>query len=187
MTFMKQIVTNDPDTAFVTMNSWSSLRTESNVIFYSEYPVVIYGHQDYLSSIEAQRHGLPAYGTHRSGGAILCAPGDLNIMHVQFGRNDYAIRCLNSVRDLLANRGVVAGILKNDLIARGSKVASFSSYQETSGWVHTGVHFSINVDRDLITAICTKQSIKQPGCLSEFGIDTKDVYLGLIDNGLLAG
>ena len=131
-----------------------------------------------LSTFDAEycaEHGIPvAYGEY-IGGSIVTADGDLSVMWITYGKNDYARRAADAMLELLRIHGISAEIDGNDVLADGKKVASWAGATTTTGWYQGAFHASVGLDPELIRRICTKPMEKTPGALSQYGIDAEKI------------
>ena len=135
---------------------------------------------------ECKLRNIPVGKAEYIGGSIVTFPGDLNLCLITFGKRfpHFGEDCMEVVTKLLQDAGASVIRDRNDVLADGKKVASWGRGTLISGWVQTVVHFSVNVDVPLIQQICTKEMIKQPGALSEYGITAEELLerLGFDDN-----
>lgn len=135
---------------------------------------------------ECKTRNIPVGKAEYIGGSIVTFPGDLNLCLITWGNRfpHFGEDCMEIVTNLLRDAGASVTIDRNDVLADGKKVASWGRGTLISGWVQTVVHFSVNVDVPLIQQICTKEMIKQPGALSEYGLTAEELLerLGFDDN-----
>ena len=120
------------------------------------------------------------FATHHSGGTIIVFPGDLSLYASSRERNKLGKRITERVRQYLLDAGINAVIDGNDVMADGKKVCSYGS-SVVNGLLETVVHVSINSDVELIRKICSKEMIKMPGALSDYGIAAQDVWGAVAD------
>lgn len=127
---------------------------------------------------KARELGLPIWRAEHLGGTIICFPGDLSMCLVTWGNSmpDFGERSMEAVAELLEERGAVVTYDNNDVLADGKKVASWARATLVSGFVQTVLHFSVNVDLELIKEICIKTMEKVPGALSDYGITADMIW-----------
>lgn len=126
----------------------------------------------------ARQRGIPVWEAEHLGGSIVCFPGDLSLCLTTWGDSmpSFGPDCMDAVSRLLRERGAKVKQDNNDVLADGKKVASWARATLLSGWVQTVLHFSVNVDLELIRAICTKPMAKIPDALSEYGITAEEIF-----------
>lgn len=134
----------------------------------------MYGSRRYVNIPFCIRCGLYSYQAAHIAGAIVCVPGDLSIMQLKIGQSDFGRNAIDAVRDYLVSCGCSAEIDGNDLMVGGLKCGSWACMIE-NGYSQTVVHFSVNVDVELIRSICTKPMVKTPGALSKYGVTAYDL------------
>ena len=110
--------------------------------------------------------------------------GDLSLLKLEHTSNStFGNRMIRIVREYLVSKGIQAKVDKNDLMVffpRENKWKKCGSWAQgrmkQAEYLQTAVHFSINVDVELIQEICTKPMVKVPGALSSFGITAQELY-----------
>lgn len=146
----------------------------SSVLVTADKLYVLNGENDYNKEY-CNLNGLTVLNTHKFGGTIVNAEGDLCIGNYQHIHNDFGKEFLGSLIIWLNQRGLRATFDNNDvLIDNKYKVASYMSTW-VNNCLYTAIHISINVDLELIQNICTKTMNKIPKGLSDFGITTDEV------------
>ena len=136
---------------------------------------VHYGKDSGFNIDKAIHLNMPAYDLQRRGGAIVTCPGD--VVYCFFLKEN--IPSLNAeIRKFLVEkiRPRVDSIesVDNDILINGKKCFGFMQTQV--GKMHfIGGHISINCNEELIKEVCTKNTNKNPGGLSEHGFTTNDV------------
>ena len=121
--------------------------------------------------IKAQELGLNvAYGIYY-GGTIVCFEGDLSFCLTTWGRSNFGKQCLQALFDYCKKLQLSVKQSNNDILIDNKKVASWGSAKTNDGWVQTVVHFSVNVDQEIIDQICTKPQSHEAGALIDYGIN----------------
>lgn len=153
---------------------------ERLVVYTNQNPIVFTGTLHSLDMDECARRGLRVYRLLYRAGSIVSMPGDLSLMLVSREPGDWAMETIRRAGKWLRERGVNAILDRNDLLADGRKVASCAMGRTPEGWRHVGVHFSIGpMDMELVRAICTKEMVKVPGSLGDYGVTAEDLIEAL--------
>lgn len=122
---------------------------------------------------------------NRSGGCMVLFPGNIIVQDVY--PTDNFLRqhgFLNDLVEYLQAKGINAITNNNDLMIDGKKMVGAVSEtlpEPYKGSVFFGLSISINSDPELISKICTKESEKVPGALSDYGITTEDMMKFTLD------
>lgn len=133
---------------------------EGLVIFMTTEYSAVYGSPLYISKEACDRHGIFTWQAKHIAGTIVSSPGDLNLCEIVSGTSDLGPKCMEKMHELIPD-SIIDG---NDLMVNGKKAASWGSMR-FNGKMQTTVHFSVNLDLDLISEICTKSSVKEPGTI----------------------
>ena len=153
---------------------------KDTVVVYNDRTCVLYG-ADVLNDEYCQTHSIIKYKTHNFGGTIVNFAGDICIGNYQPDFNNFGIDFLVNFVKWLNGKGLNAQFVGNDvLIDDIYKVASFMS-QYINGCLYTAIHLSVNMDIELIKAICTKPMNKIPKGLTEHGITEQEVNKFVLD------
>lgn len=124
--------------------------------------------------------GIPVYKTHDFGGSIIHFKEDVSVSNYQSNFNDWGDNLMDIIANYLKSKGINAVRKGNDiLIDECYKVASYMS-EMLNGCLYTAAHISIGMDLDLIKKVCTKEMIKIPKGLKDYGI-TKEEIISLIE------
>ena len=128
-----------------------------------------------LSLEECEKRGLAVGHGRYVGGTIVCFHDDVSICHTSWGADGYGESVFAMTKTWLKQKRLNVTSDNNDILVDDKKVFSYASIQLLSGWVQTVVHFSVEVDLDLIKSICKKNMEKIPGALKEYGIDSQTI------------
>ena len=109
------------------------------------------------------------------GGTIVNGKGDVSICRTTWGNSDFAPDLVRRSAEWLKEKDLSVTTDENDVLVDGKKVISWARFTTVKGWCQSVVHYSVNVDLELIRAICTKPMVKVPGALSDYGITTKEI------------
>lgn len=126
--------------------------------------------------------GILLFHAHHLGGSTVVFPGDLSVMEVRRGSSRFGEECLQAVcRYLRDKKGLPACIDGNDLMLWDNDTkTALKVGSHGSNWVgeltESVVHFSINMDVELVRAICTKPMVKTPGALSKYGVTAEELW-----------
>ena len=120
------------------------------------------------------------------GGVIVVDIGDLDFGYFSKDLNNkFNENLALKICEYLKNNNINVEIVKNDLIIdKKYKCGSFSS-RIFNNVKYSAFHISINVNLDIIKAICVKPMIKIPKGLSEYGItglELKDYLMEYLKN-----
>lgn len=110
------------------------------------------------------------------GGLIIVNKGDFDIGHFSYKtENKFNYEFSDYLLKFLKNKNINANLEGNDLIIDGLyKCASFSS-RRFNKILYSAYHISIGMNLDLIKNICTKEMIKTPKGLEDYGITTNEI------------
>lgn len=146
----------------------------TTVVGYADETCILKG-ADSLNEDYCRAKGISVYKTHNFGGTIVNFKGDICIANYQTDFNKFGEKFLIDLSDWLKTKNINSTMSENDLLIDGIyKVASFTS-QYINGCLYTAIHISVNMDIELIKAICTKPMNKIPKGLTEYGITGKEI------------
>ena len=136
----------------------------------------VVGNNGHANMENIQKLGVKLVQINHEGGTIVLSPGDIDIGIFTEGYYGDILR--NSVIDGIINKiksnGYDVTYSNNDILVNGRKVASHGS-RMFGKILYTAIHISININIDLIKAICTKEMVKIPDGLINYGINTNDI------------
>lgn len=155
------------------------------VVFPVEDLSVNYGNEEDLNKKFCDANKIQYRYENRSGGSIVFFPGNIVTFDV-YPTNNFLRQheFLNDLVKYLNSKGIKAVTNNNDIMVDGKKVVGAVSETLTGdykGWVYFGVSISVNADAKLIDQICTKEMVKVPGALSDYGITTEDMMKFTLD------
>lgn len=140
---------------------------------------VNYGNQNDINADFCEKNNIPTFYINRDGGAIVLFPGNIAIDAVYTTVSYQMIfDFLSDFKKFLRNKNIEAVISGNDLLADNKKVIGAIGQvlpEPFLGLTYMGFSISINSDPDLINKICTKEMVKIPGALSDYGITTEEI------------
>lgn len=124
-------------------------------------------------------NNIPVYDAKRGAGCIVSAAGNISLVDIRRfdGSTWLAHDILSKFAVYLKTLGLNANYNHNDVMIGDYKVASGVSINLKPSYKmqYTGIQFSINQNLDVIKNACLKEMKKQPGKLSDFGINTEDI------------
>lgn len=122
------------------------------------------------------RLGIRLVQIKHEGGTIVLSPGDVDvgIFTRDYSGDIYREQIVEGLTKLLREHCSDVKVSGNDILAEGKKVCGFGSrmFGET---LYTAIHISVGVNISLIRQICTKQMVKVPTGLNNYGITTTDI------------
>lgn len=126
---------------------------------------------------------ITVVNTGHKGGIIIGFEGSITLF--AFTKQPWNAPFLGKIKTYLRSKGLDATIDKNDIIVDGvHKIAGTSSmFVEDIQKYFYGMHLSVNVDNQVISSVCTKQSGKIPKGLSDYGVTRSEILdmLNIID------
>lgn len=150
-----------------------------SVVFPLEDLSVNYGTANDINKEFCDNNNIHYRYEERSGGCMVLFPGNIIIQDVYPTNNFLRQHAFtNDFVNWLIEKGINATTDNNDVMVDNKKIIGTVSYtlqEPYRGWVYFLASISINVDSDLISNICTKNSTKIPGALSTYGITTDEV------------
>lgn len=119
---------------------------------------------------------------NHEGGTIVASPGDVQIGIFTEGYvgDIYRDLIISKIITKLKENGHNPQLVQNDLLINGKKVLGFGS-RMFGNILYTAIQISIDINIDLIQSICSKQMIKIPDGLKNYGITTQDIIDILFD------
>ena len=119
--------------------------------------------------------GVPVYKTHDFGGSIINFKEDVCVCNYQPDFNDFGDNLMDTIANYLKSKGLNAERYGNDILVDGEyKVASYMS-ENTQGCLYTAAHISVGMDLELVKQVCTKEMIKIPKGLKDYGITQQEI------------
>lgn len=131
--------------------------------------------------------GIPILKAHYLAGTNVVFPNDLSIMEVKKGYSRFGDKTIKLIRDYLLDKGLPVFINGNDLMLfditnkESYKVGSYGS-NYVGDVIESVVHFSINMDLELVKRICTKPMVKIPGELGSHGVTAEELWKVIFDS-----
>lgn len=119
--------------------------------------------------------GIPVCKAGYLGGSIVCFPGDVSLCEISWGNSSFAPDTVDRAEKWLRDKGLTVTRDGNDVLVDDRKVISWARATTLQGWCQSVVHFSVSSDEELIRKICTKEMVKRPGALSNYGITAGDI------------
>lgn len=111
------------------------------------------------------------------GNPIILFEGDVEYgLFIDNGGNGTMQYLLDKSIEFLRDKGLDATLDNNDILVDGTyKVCGCALTLLPNNRVYYALHFSINIDMDVIKNICKKKMVKIPKGLSDYGITTAEV------------
>ena len=118
---------------------------------------------------------VPVYKTHDFGGSIVNFKEDVCVCNYQTDLNSFGDDLMDLLVVYFKRRGLNAERDGNDiLVDEDYKVASYMS-EKINGCIYTAAHISVGMDLNIIERVCTKEMIKIPKGLLDYGITQQDI------------
>ena len=124
-----------------------------------------------------EKHNIPCVNIGRRGGAFVVNKGDIGFGYITQGLNNEVGQMLyDEFAKYLKDKGLNVTKESNDILIDSYKVFGWAShYYKDFNAIYITIHFTISVNVDLITNICTKPMNKVPKGLSEFGVTREEI------------
>ena len=123
-----------------------------------------------------QSHNIDVISSFNMGGTIVSNTGDIDMAIFKQDGWDVGRTLLTKIYEWLANKNINAKVMGNDIIVDEKyKVVSFASINTGDKFIYTCVHISFNPNVELIGNICSKEMIKVPKALTEYGITQQQI------------
>lgn len=161
--------------AFIHLNYILKNQIEDFFIATIDDTVVHYGEDGGFDENKAVELGVKCYNLKKKGGAMVTSPGDIVYCFTtkkECPNFDTQLRKFLATK--LSERNIKAEQVNNDLLVDGKK-CSGTMHQQIGKLHFYGGHISIDCNLDLIKEICTKEMVKIPCGLSDYGITTENV------------
>jgi lipoate-protein ligase A len=142
---------------------------------------VSYGENNDYNADYIAENNIPFYNTYRDGGTIVHSPNDIGLIFIIDVKYDLIHnKFLNALKTFIENKldGQHSVTLDtNDILVDGYKVASGAEKCAGTQFrkLYAAFQISLNVNLELIRNICTKEMVKTPKGLSEFGLTRDDM------------
>lgn len=154
------------------------LSSQSEVCVYcvSDKNVAIVGKNATANVDEISKRGLQLIRINNEGGTIITSAGDvqIGIFTEGYSGDEYRSRIIDALINKLKANGQDAVIVNNDVLVNDRKVIGMGS-RMFGKILYTAIQCSVNIDLELIKAVCTKPMNKIPDGLSNYGVTTEDV------------
>lgn len=154
------------------------LSNQSEAIVYciADDNCAVVGNNGGADLYEIRKSGIKMVQINHEGGTIVLSPGDVDIGIFTEGwyGKDYRSEIIDRIINKLRKKGHNAVVSGNDVLVNGKKIVGFGS-RMYGKILYTAIHIAVNTNVDLIKKICTKDMVKSPDALSNYGIDTQDV------------
>lgn len=161
--------------AFTHLNYILKNQIEDFFIAIIDDTVVHYGEDGGFDETKTTELGIKCYNLKKKGGAMVTSPGDVVYCFTtkrECAHFDTELRKFLATK--LIERNIKTEQINNDLLANGKK-CSGTMHQQIGKLHFYGGHISIGCNLDLIKEICTKEMVKIPCGLSDYGITTENV------------
>lgn len=155
---------------------------EGCVYCISDEPCAIIGYNNDANFEEIKKRNIRFGKINHQGGTIIASPGDIQIGILTKGYtgHEYRNNIINDIVKKIKENNYDAKVVGNDILINGKKVIGFGS-RMFGNILFTAIQVSININLNLIKAICTKPMGKMPDGLINYGIDTQDILNILFD------
>lgn len=178
-------------TVIKSLNTWCKLlpsiaETQKDEIYLAlcngpSRPIVTLGNMNDIDLNYCKKAGLIVVDQKREGGSIIFFEDNIGLGLI-YNKNLYPSYVLYTFYQdfvqFLQNKNINAAIIDNDIMIDGKyKIAGYMKTSLPPNFIHKyeGLQISINVDNELINNICTKEMIKIPKGLSDYGITAAEV------------
>lgn len=157
---------------------YQMLKSQGSYAYYCTYdrPAIIIGNKGGVDEEKAAELGMDIVNIYHEGSAIVSNKGDVDIAIVSSFKEAKAIKdkFIEMLQQYLTENGYENKMLGNDLLINDKKCFSYGSriYKDV---LYVTMHVSIKNSSDMISQVCMKPCIKQPGGLSFTGLDSDKV------------
>lgn len=128
------------------------------------------------------KNGIKVLPSQNEGGVLFISKGDFEIgLFSKDTENKFHIQFANALKQYLTGKGINCEYRGNDLLVDDLyKVASYSS-RRYGNILFTAFHIAINMNLEMIKAICLKPMLKVPKGLADYGVTTNEVKSLFLD------
>lgn len=151
-------------------------KIEGGVYLIHSNPLVIVSNSHEINDEYVRQTGFTVWNSRNFGGTIVAFPGDIDIGILK--KNGYSLgkEFLENMKQKLSQKIQNIEIIGNDIIIDGKyKTISYASINVGDNYVYTVIHVSFNPNVEIINKICTKQMIKIPKGLVDYGLTTTEL------------
>lgn len=151
-------------------------KIEGGVYLIHSNPLVIVSNSHEINDEYVRQTGFAVWNSRNFGGTIVAFPGDIDIGILKKDGFSVGKEFLQSMINKLSLLIQNIEIIGNDIIIDGKyKTISYASINVGDNYVYTVIHISLNPNVEIIKKICTKQMIKIPKGLIDYGLTTEDL------------
>ena len=119
-------------------------------------------------------------------GSIICSPQDLILIKTDLTPSSFGQNCLEILSDYYKDTDIEIIFDNNDLLFNNKKIASqIEMFIQGATVYQTIVHFSMDINLELIEQLCTKPTEKIPGSLTEYGMTAEKLWELIYEKGVL--
>lgn len=123
-----------------------------------------------------REQGVGICNSFNFGGTIVVDKGDINLAVTRHGGWNIGHEILQYILDRLKDRIPNLSISNNDLLYQEKyKLISFASINVGDGFIYSCWNITINPNIEMINNICTKEMIKIPKSLEDFGVTGEEI------------
>jgi len=123
-----------------------------------------------------KEQGITICNSFNFGGTIVVDKGDINLAVTRHNGWSIGDEILKKLLDKLKDRIPNLTVNNNDLLFQEKyKLISFASVNVGEGFIYTCWNITINPNIERINKVCTKEMIKIPKSLHDFGVTVEDV------------
>ena len=123
-----------------------------------------------------EKNNIKICPSQNQGGVLFISKGDFEIgLFSKDTENKFHEEFAKVLKDYLVGKGINCEYQGNDLIADGQyKVTSFST-RRYGDILFSAFHIAINMNLEMIQAICLKPMVKVPKGLADYGVTTDEI------------
>lgn len=162
--------------SYLCNEGWRCIKAPSSYLVHQ-------GMYDDVNVEYCNEHNIPIVKMERLGGSIVESPNSYGMIITQpnyklrtkIERYSYPI-VFQKLIDYIKSRGIDCVVDNNDLLIDGKKACSYARTVMGNFTCDT-IHIGMNVNLELINAICKKPMSKIPVGLNDYGITSEDIDL----------
>ena len=167
------------DTCMQVMKNIIENREEAYQVGIVQKSCVLKGKGDYNRQY-CETNNITVIPGFNIGNPIVLSKGDIEIGYfTKLDANKLFKNLKTEFLKFLISKNIDAVFDGNDFMVENNKIAA-SSLTILNGLYYIGMHFSVNMNLELIDNICIKPRVKIPKGLSDYGIMTEDI-IGFLD------
>jgi lipoate-protein ligase A len=149
---------------------------ENLFYFVANTPTCFVGYGNSVDPEACRKSGLQIIELPNQGGTIISGSGSLSVGYIsKYLNNTFNAELTQYLCDWLISRGLQINVFGNDILVDGIYKVASSGTRQIGNLLFSTFHISCEVDMGAINSVCTKEMVKIPKGLIEYGIMSYEI------------